>query len=74
MLKDRNAIDVYADGICKDISRGLKKRGIKVKSKEGEVKKAQGMGWEVHFPEGTAKVDYNIKNREWFVRKWGQKG
>jgi hypothetical protein len=73
MLKDPNAIDVYADGICKDISKHLKRRGVKVKSKEGTVKKSERrMGWEVRFPEGTAKVDYNARNREWFVAKWEQ--
>lgn len=73
MLTDSNAIDIYADGICKDVSRHLKRRGVEVKSKEGNVKKSKDrMGWEVSFPQGKAKVDYNFRNNEWFVRKWEQ--
>ena len=74
MITNRSEIDIYADGICKDISKHLKRQGVEVKSKEGDVKKSKTrMGWEVKFPQGTANVDYNARNKEWFVAKWQQK-
>jgi hypothetical protein len=64
-------IDPYTDGICSNIKRSLKKRGVAVDSKEGVVRKSStGMGWEVRFPEGTAEVYFTGRSKEWEISKW----
>jgi len=64
-------IDPYSDGICSNIKRGLKRRGVAVDSKEGVVRKSStGLGWEVRFPQGVAQVYYADRSKEWHISKW----
>ena len=64
--------DPYQDGIAQQIASSLKKRGIKVRSKEGLVRRAGSFGWEVRFPEGTVEANYSYSGKSWVAGKWNE--